>query len=314
MIRTRWQTSFVALALLTSSTVAQAESHDAAAAEALFDEGRSLMKSGRFAEACSKFEASQRLDPGVGTLLNLGDCLEHAGRTASAWARFREAASLAVAASQSEREQAARARAQALEGHLVRLSVRPDAAAAQDDALRITRDGIILERQTWGTAVPVDPGKHVVVATSPGKASWSKTIELTAEGKTEVVEIPALAKEAGATVSSSSWSTQRAVALVTGGFGLVALGVGGIVALDAKSSYDEAKVACTPSGCPDGARARANSAGETADIATGFFIGGALTLAVGVVLFATAATRSSTSVTVGLRKVVPMVGGIVLTF
>ena len=57
-----------------------------ATAEALFTEGRALATSGKCAEAIPKFQASQKLDPGVGTLLNLAECYEQVGKTASAWA------------------------------------------------------------------------------------------------------------------------------------------------------------------------------------------------------------------------------------
>src|SRR3954465_9465866 len=66
-----------------------------AAAEALFNQGRDLMTAGKFVEACPKFEASQQLDPGLGTMLNLAECYEKTGRTASAWAEYREAIPLA---------------------------------------------------------------------------------------------------------------------------------------------------------------------------------------------------------------------------
>src|SRR6478672_5858918 len=114
-------TGFAALATLAAiaaSPAAHAQTRDPAAAEAFFAEGRTLLKQGRYAEACSKFEASQKLDPGNGTLMNLADCYEKSGRVASAWLSFREAAAAAASASQVARASHARARAASLEPRL----------------------------------------------------------------------------------------------------------------------------------------------------------------------------------------------------
>src|ERR1700678_3583891 len=89
----------VALSVLASGTAWGQSASGAAAAEALFDEGKALMAAGNYASACPKFAESNRLDEGIGTSLWLADCFEKNGQTASAWAEFRAAAALAVKAS-----------------------------------------------------------------------------------------------------------------------------------------------------------------------------------------------------------------------
>ena len=88
--------SLAAVALISSWLGAGAVRADAAsdkaASVALFNEGRRLVGLGKLAEACPKFEASFSLVPGIGTQLNLADCYQQLGRTASAWATFRDAA------------------------------------------------------------------------------------------------------------------------------------------------------------------------------------------------------------------------------
>src|SRR5689334_20626402 len=86
--------------LWTSLAQAQTSAADKAAAEALFDEGVKLLQKGKYEEACKKLEASERVDSGIGTLLYLADCYEKLGKTASAWATFRAAASKAQSAGQ----------------------------------------------------------------------------------------------------------------------------------------------------------------------------------------------------------------------
>src|SRR5258708_37819221 len=107
----------------------RARADNSAAAEALFEDGRRLMTEGRYDEACSKLEESQRLDPGLGTQFHLANCWQRSGRTASAWALFRAEASEAGPRGLSGRERVARVRTLALGGWLSKLQIAPVAAA-----------------------------------------------------------------------------------------------------------------------------------------------------------------------------------------
>src|SRR5689334_7903140 len=158
----------LALAPMASAATAHAAptQRERIAARALFDAGRKLMARKNYADACPKFEESQKLDPGVGTQFNLADCLEHLGKTASAWVNFVDVMNTAKEAGQTARENAARARANALEPKVAKLTIIAVDPAGQ---MEIKRDGIVVEQGLWGTGIPVDTGEHVVSATAPGK-------------------------------------------------------------------------------------------------------------------------------------------------
>ncbi|AUX44129.1 uncharacterized protein SOCE26_055910 [Sorangium cellulosum] len=168
---------------------------DTAAAQALFDAAKQLMAQGKYADACPKLEESQRLDPGIGTRFNLAACYEQLGRTASAWSMFLEVAGAAKAAGQLEREKVARQRAAALEPKLIRLTITAPASAPAD--LQVKRDGALVGRAQWGIPVPVDPGQHTIEAAAPGRAPFTRTVELTRAGASETVAVPPLAAGAG---------------------------------------------------------------------------------------------------------------------
>lgn len=63
-------------------------------ADALFTEERALLDAKNYDEACPKLAASQKAEPGAGTLLALALCHEGQGKTATAWGELNEAASL----------------------------------------------------------------------------------------------------------------------------------------------------------------------------------------------------------------------------
>lgn len=178
--------------LLSSSFPAlAAPSGDPVAAEALFAEGQSLMTRGEYGQACPKLEESYRLDPATGALYAVALCHERQGKFASAWVEFMDVASRANAERYPEREQLAREHAEALKGRLSFLTVRVD-DAARLRGLVVTRNGIGLGPAAWGSAIPIDPGRHEVVASAPGHAPWTTTLTIGAQPRRETVTVPKL--------------------------------------------------------------------------------------------------------------------------
>lgn len=188
----------IALLITTVCTNGMAQSAaDKATAQALFDTAKQLLKEGKYSEACPKFAESQRLDPAPGTLLNLADCYERSGMTASAWATWLEAAAATHNAGQAERERMARERAEALKGKLVSITVTvPDPSRV--DGLSLKRNSDTVGTAVWGVPVPVDPGSYTIVASAPGRRTWQTVVAVKAGGQPVVVTIPTLEREASA--------------------------------------------------------------------------------------------------------------------
>src|SRR5262249_9160826 len=114
----------------TTSSDAQADTSpaDQAAAEVLFNEATKLEAQGKLDEACPKFVESQRLDPTPGTLLNIGDCYEKAGKTATSYGAFIDAEATARSGGDKLRQQEALRRAKLLEPKLSMLAIRVSVA------------------------------------------------------------------------------------------------------------------------------------------------------------------------------------------
>jgi hypothetical protein len=223
----------VAVALSTALPAA-ADGTDPAAAAALFQEGRDAAKRGDYASACPKLADSYRLDPAPGTLLNLADCNEHLGKLASAWQLFQQAAEHLTPT--DTRMPVAKQRIAALEARLPRLAVSLSADAPP--GTKVTRDAVELGGGSLNTALPVDPGEHVVVATAPDREDRRYTVKVE-QGKTErlvvepgdpVVRSPA-PKEKGqapdvvAPQGPTGLGKVGTVGIVVGAVGLAGLGV-----------------------------------------------------------------------------------------
>jgi hypothetical protein len=286
-MRAQWPhllASFFSLSILVEPLTVRADPADEkAAAQVLFDEARALVERGDFAGACPKFAESQRIDPGLGTMLWLADCYENSGQTASAWAAF-EAAAGTAAVRHDDREKVARARAGGLEPKLVRLKI--DVPRVASGGLAILRDGVLLGAAEWGVAVPVDPGRHTIAATAPGHLRWSASVLVSQTDAVKEVVVPVLDPDPNAArgalepaarasepavgskptvsplspLSKPQGTFQRQAGFAVGGVGIAAILAGAFFSLRAKAMYDESNDGTAPHCLPDN---ECDAAGKT---------------------------------------------------
>jgi hypothetical protein len=341
----------LALGALTVSISASslALAGDTSTAEHLFLQGLEAMKKNQFKEACDAFAGSNEADPSPGTEINLALCNEKQAKLASAWGWYRTAAGLAEQRGQKDRADLARREAAKLEPKLHKLVITVKVPA---EGLTVTRDGAPVPSAVLGTDVPMDPGDYVIEVTAKGKKPWKQTVHIASGPGTERLEIPALddapvdaAKGgggagggAGAAASGGDYrppqngndgSTQRTIAFVLGGAGILALLAAGGIQLfnlavtnpdykQVKKDYDGHQPnPCTPADelvpgdCQQlgkGLKSKddARSSNQLAAAVVG--AGGAALLITGIVLLVTAPSSKSAASLTTKPRLLPVVG------
>lgn len=300
----RVSASFAAWVLALGLTLpAAAQSADRAAADALFREGRAAAEAGQHEKACAKFRESNRLDPAPGTVLNIADCEEKMGRLATAWALYSEVTERLPAS--DDRHTVAKERAAALAKRVPKLSVR--LAEGAPEGARVVRDGTALGTAALDTALPVDPGAHVIVVEAPGHERSSTRISI-AEGEQKSVTVSVGAAKPGSThgAAPKGSSSKQTWGWVLGGVGVVGVGIGavtGVMVLGKKSTVDDncdADKRCNQTGLD------AAESGRTLGTVSGAsFIVGGVALAAGAYLLLTTDSekRPETALRVGPRHV-----------
>jgi hypothetical protein len=301
--------------ILTSTTAAvpcyaaDASTSNQAAAEVLFDEAKALLQAEQYDLACPKFAASQKLDPGTGTLIYLGTCYEKQGKYASAWGIYREAVASARTLGQADRQKLATTKADSVEQMVSKLAVDvPNPASA----LEVFQDGTRVDQATWGSLLPLDPGPHKLEARAVGYLPYTQDIQIT-KGERRRISIPGLVAESpkptkaepvavtgnvntgpvttppgpsAAAISPNNSNTTRYL-----GIGLMALGgaslvTGGITGGMSLSKASEVKSNCAGQNpCPIGFQPDANSSRSLGTISTIAFLFGAASVGIGVVTY-----------------------------
>lgn len=229
----------------------------------LFEEARTLAKQGKWEEACPKFAQSQKLDPAGGTLLNLANCYEKVGKTASAWVLFMEAEADARKSQRRRRAEEANRRAKLLKPKLSKLQID---VVEPLKGMTVRRGDEEVSEAQWGSAVPVDPGEYEIVAAAPGMQPWSEKVTVEGEAQEVTVTVPKLEPkpeepepaqggtppppDAGKSPlppdEASDGTAQWVSGWVVGGVGLAGVGVGVVLRVLALDKDDQSLEHCDP--------------------------------------------------------------------
>lgn len=250
----------------------------------------------------------------LGVRLNVADCHERQGRTATAWAEFREAASQADKRGDA-RAGYARQRFDALARRLVKLQISVP-SASQLPGLAVRRDGTVVPSEALGSPLPVNPGSYTIDASAPGYRVWSTHIDVKKPGEVVTVEVPRLVVEpanaepprpstpnhaSAAAPSPADESPPHEPAEVdprhrrhllgigAGAGGVAAIGVGIALGLEARSKWGSVGMHCDANHVCDATGVSINHSARSFGTA-GTIVGGIglAALAAGALLYATA--------------------------
>lgn len=194
--------------------------------------------------------------------------------------------------------------------------------AAKDGAgndlydVKVTMDGAPLASTLDGRSIAIDPGEHTFTFETPGQAPVEKKWVLN-EGEKDRREFVTIGPPAPAPQSTLSgaveqppappsfWTTQRTLAVITGGLGVVGVGLGAWFGGFAVSAQNREKSDCPAAGCSGYAQAQEDysTAKTDATASTVSFIAGAALVAAGAVLWLTAPAPVRVAPVVGTSAV-----------
>jgi len=292
----------IVLATLLFSTIAYADPQS----DQLFDEGRKLLDSGDNQGACDKFQKAIAIDPtAAGTMLNLGICNENLHKYATALYWFRRAGNYAGEGGAKPYEKVAGEHKSVLVSKVTTTQVQ-FSTGEPPAGTKVKLDHKDVAREDYGH-LEIDPGHHVIEASSPGMKNFHKEIDIADKpGDTDPVKIEFVAGSNAIVIDRGKTRRRAAIATAIGGAVVMGFSV-------AYGFYERGKYCdyvdggpCNNMGGPNHDGMNNNSAvlkspqtPERAAIAngymdnasnwgTGIFIGGAVLVAGAAVIYFTA--------------------------
>lgn len=271
------------LSLGASQSALALPSDSHAAAEEQFRQGREALARSDYKAALGLFRRSQEIEPGRGKLLNLAICEEQLGLLTEANQHFQDV--LAQLTPGDERLTIARQHLTALTPRIPHL--RLDLAGSSPPFATVSADGAPVAKAALGAEMPLDPGKHAITVTTPGRAE--RRYELTLEeGKHAALTVEAgavVAGDAGARATAEPSNTRRTVGFLVAGVGVAGLTAGAVTGILALGDHASAVKGCPSKvGCSPAVVDQAKAGRSLSVVSTVAFAAGAAAAGVGVYL------------------------------
>lgn len=329
-MRFRWSTCAFLLAAFLHASASGADARSES--DARVKEARDLAMKGQYDGALAKYVQAYAIDPQPSVLLGMAIVEHQLGRPAAALAHLRRYLKTPDPKTEKELRETLLVELSRSTGHVLvkrprgtelLVDGKPAGDRAVDDVVDVMPGRHVFAAGGRERDVTVDAGKTVEIDLSPEPpSSSSSTSQSPVSSSSAIIEPP---KEQ----PRERWGTGQWVGGAAFAAGVVALGVGTYFAV-ARSSSEDAIANLEPFTGPNGERCvsdpglvqcRQRSEKEDerdtrAGLSTGFFIGGAIAVVAGAVMFlvlprATTASRASRSV---LPFVSPSMQGLVLTW
>jgi hypothetical protein len=278
----------VAAALLFTTAIAHAEPtpQEKETARALMDQGDEKFEEKNYDAALKAYVGAHAIMRVPTTALEVAKAHEKLGHLVEARDALLEAHRFPKAANEPAAFTTARVdaerHAQELGERIPSLLVKIEGAVSGYD-LHLTIDKVALPPAAAQLPIKLNPGHHVVLVSSDATYDASAEADLV-EKQAASVTIKLSPKPLSERNKAGSSKTLRTVGLITGGLGVVGVGIGAFFGLQASSKQDDAN--CPDNRCKDESSAEmlrdANSAATISNI--GFIAGGVL-VAAGVTMF-----------------------------
>jgi len=292
----------------------------------LYRQAKELQRDGKTKEALERSLEAYRIAPTPVTAVLAALLLQGAGRLVEARETARGVGGMPLSPRETDKGREARQQAAGIAASLD-ARIPKVAVAGLPSSAEVLLDGKPMGATDSAAWRGVDPGTHALLVRLAGKTCTSVHLTL-GEGEERTIDLhdvaascpadptpmPALAPAPAhsptptptptPTPDSDDGHAWRVGGVAVGALGIVAIGIGTVVAITAKHDYDAVAAECPAVGCSEEGFNARNDARSRGDIATGVIVGGAAAVVGGALMWWLAprsvnATQVGGHVTVG---------------